>query len=129
MDAEISPWVVLLTDAIIPLAVVFLTPLLIALANRAIAAFQEKTKVELSKEQRAAMEQAVHEAIHYAEEQARKALKGDKELDGESKMQAALDYLKAKADVLELDDLTEAQADKLAALVEAKLYRERKELE
>jgi hypothetical protein len=126
MEGEVSAWLIMLDQLVIPLALLVLTPVLTALANRAIAALQEKTKIDLSKQQEEALERMLHEAIHFAEEQAHKAIKGETgDLNGSSKMEKAVSYIKTKGKVLQLDDIADAKSEELAALIEAKIFHKR----
>lgn len=129
MEGEANTWLLLLDKFIIPLLFLVLTPLVTALANRAIAALKEKTKLELTKQQEEALHRMLEEAIDFAEEQAHKAAKQDDKLDGDSKMAKALEYIETKSKVLNLDDVAEARSEELAALVEAKLFPKRKRAE
>lgn len=126
MEGDVSMWLIILDKAIIPLLILILTPVLSALANRAIAAISEKTKVDMSQHQKDALDQMVHEAIDFAEEQAHKAVsKKTGALDGSSKMEKAVEYIQMKGKVLELDRLSETKAEELASLIEAKLFSKR----
>lgn len=122
---DVNTWLIVLDKAVIPLLVLFLTPVLSALANRAIAAIQEKTKIELSKQQVETLDQMLHEAIHFAEEQAYKAIRDKTEMNGSTKMEKAIHYLHTKGKLLQLEDIGEAKADDLAELIEAKLFQKR----
>jgi len=123
MDA--NTWLILLDKAIIPLLVLFLAPVFSALANRAISAIQEKTKIELSKQQVETLDQMLQEAIHFAEEQAHKAIQDKTGMNGSTKMEKAIHYLHTKGRLLQLEDIGAAKADELAELIEAKLFMKR----
>lgn len=126
MEGEVNSWLIIVDQLVIPLALLILTPVLSALANRLIATIQEKTKVELSKQQAEALDQMLYEAIHFAEEQAHKAVKGKiGALDGSTKMEQAVLYMKTKGKVLQLDDVADAKSEELASLIEAKLFHKR----
>lgn len=125
MEADVNTWLVILDRAIIPIVVLFLTPVISALANRLIVAIQEKTKVEITKQQREALEEILQEAIQFAEEQAHKAIKNKNVMDGSTKMEKAIGYIQTKGKLLNLDDIGEAKAGELADLLEAKLFTRR----
>jgi hypothetical protein len=112
-----------LRDALIPLLSLIVLPILLMLLKRGLNAFEQKTGLEVNVNQQRMLEELVTKAIAYAEEQARKAAGGDKELKGEDKLKAALDFAKSAAKMLGL----EVDGDTLAKLIEARLFQERGE--
>ena len=118
MDADF--WKIIL-DALIPLIGMVLGPILLMLIKRGLDAFEKKTNLEVSESQRKLLEELVDKAIAYAEEQARKALKAEEAMEGNAKLDAAIDFVKSAAKALGLDL---ADID-VAAMIEAKLNTKR----
>jgi hypothetical protein len=119
-----STWIVIIDQIVIPVIVAVVAPILIVLAKKALDVFQEKTGIQVAEAQRKMLEGLIDKGIAYAEEQARKAVKkGGDELDGESKLELAVDFISTNAAALGLD----AKADDLAKLIESKLYADRED--
>ena len=110
-----------LRDALIPLLTALVLPILLMFLKRGLDAFEKKTNLEVNVNQRRMLEQLVAKGIAFAEEQAHKAAGGDKELKGEDKLKAALDFVKTAAAAMGL----EVDGDMLAGLIEAKLFEDR----
>lgn len=120
MDSEF--WRIIL-DALIPLIGMVLGPILLMLLKRGLDAFEKKTNLEINQDQRAMLEDLIDKAIDYAEEKARKALKAEEAMEGNEKLTDAIAFIESAAKTLGLDikDLD------LAAMIEAKLFKKRKE--
>lgn len=123
MDANF--WLTLVDQAVIPLLTLVVLPILLMFLRRALDAFEAKTNLEISREQRQILEELVAKAIAFAEEQARKAIKNADamEMGGDQKLEAALEFVKEGARALGLD-LSEVD---VAAMIEARLFTERRE--
>jgi len=110
--------------ALIPLLVTLVLPVLLILLKRGVDLFEKKTKVTISQDNRAQLDELVVKAIYYVEEQARKAVKdGQEPTDGPTKLELAIDFIKSAAAVAGVD-LTGAD---LVKLIEAKLPEVRTE--
>lgn len=125
-------WMTLIEQALLPVVVAVLTPVLLALARRGIRELERRTDIQLSERREKQILNVVDDAIHFAEEQARKALKGketdfEKITDSEMKMKAAIKYVRKRADEMGLDELVEKSSDELAELIESRLFRKRLE--
>lgn len=121
MDSDF--WRILL-DALIPLIGMVLGPLLLMLLKRGLDAFEKKTNLEISQDQRKMLEELIDKAINFAEEKARKAVKAEEAMEGNEKLDAALDFVKSAAKALGLD----LKDIDLAAMIEARLFQKRSEL-
>ena len=114
----------LLDKALIPLLVAVGLPLLLLLVKRGVDLFEEKTKVQVSESNRAMLDSLVEKGVLYVEEQARKAVKnGEEPSDAAAKLAAAIDFIKAGAELAGID-LT---GEDLVKLIEAKLAGTRKD--
>ena len=115
-------WILLLDQAVIPVIVAIVAPILLVLAKKAVDIFQEKTGLEVSYHQRMLLDDFVRQGIDFAEEQAHKAAKkGLKTPAGDTKLELAIEYISTHAKPLGID----RYPDELAQLIEAKLYENR----
>lgn len=124
-------WMMLLDQLVLPLVVLIITPLVAALVNRLVLLLQKKWDVEISEKKREQIDQIVREAIDFAEEQAHKALKGkdtdvEKALEGDKKMEIALDYMKRRGEQLGVDEIIADKSEVLARRVESMLFDDRR---
>jgi hypothetical protein len=121
---------VLLDKLVVPLVALVLTPILIAVINRGLAMLQKKLDIDVTERQKLIIDELVRESIAFAEEQARKASRGEKtEIEGVfregKKMDAALKYLEKRARQVGVDELVKDQADALAGRIESMLFETR----
>lgn len=129
---ENSVWMVVLSKGLIPVIVAVVTPVLVSLAHRLIGLFERKLDVDVSEKRERKILELVDEGIHYAEEQARKAMKGEetdveKTFGSAEKMETAVEYVEKRAGELGVDELVEKSGDRLASIIEARLFQKRLE--
>lgn len=108
------------------MAVLAITPVLV----RAFLVWLErKTALEFSTAQEGRVDQLLTDAIHYAEESARKRLKANEPEPGEPgyKMRKALDFASKEAERLGLRSLLEQGAEHLSDKLEARLGLDRED--
>lgn len=108
---------------IVELVVLVATPIIAVLVRKLVRVLEDKTSIDVAERQEALIDSLVNKGIAYAHEQARKALKdGEEPLDGDTKKNAAVDFV---ADILENTGVVTIGADALSKLVEAKLNIDR----
>jgi len=108
-----------LSDQIVSILGVALGGVLLALINRAIAAFEKKTGLEISESQRQQLNSAVEQSIHFAEEQAHKATKNKlSSTTMPPKLDMAAEFVLDIANSMSLSDMTKEKARRL---IEARL--------
>lgn len=118
----------ILSDAVIPLVMLVLTPIVTGLATRALDELQRRTDIKLTDQQERQVEKLVEDAIHYAEEKARKVAKGEGRLmPGKDKMKTAVEHFSRRAQKAGLDDVVRESSEEIAERIEAKLFKRRLE--
>lgn len=125
-------WQILLSEALIPAIAIFLTSMATILSRRLVKKLEEKWDMDVSERQMKQISEIVEEGVMFAEEKARKAAKGiegekGKPLSGPEKMEAAIDYIKWRGEKMGIDDKMEEKSDRLAHMVESKLFKKRLE--
>lgn len=129
METEPTVWITLVNQLVIPILALVLTPIITSLVNRLLMMLQKKWDIELSQKQLDQIDQIVREALAYAEEQAHKAVKGDKSsMSGSEKLTIAIDYIQKKSRALNLHSLASEKSEMIAAMLEAKLFGEREDI-
>lgn len=126
---DIALWKMILSDAVIPLLVMFISPFVIMLSRRLIDMLQSYLNVEISEKRQKQMDQVILDAISYVEEQARKGVKGEKtfqDVFNASKMEVAINYTRKRAKELEMDEFFSETSEAITEKIEAKLFKERK---
>jgi molybdenum cofactor biosynthesis enzyme MoaA len=125
---ELQWWHVILSDALIPLLVLVATPFLMMLTRRAVDAVDRYLELKWTESQKRQFDEIVLDAIAYAEEQGRKAVKGEKvfeEFTNAKKIEIAITYARKRAEELGLCELHDTASENLAERIEAKLFKER----
>lgn len=86
-----------LVSVIVSIAFAVLTPMAVLLLRRAIKWFETKTNIDISDDTEKKLEEFARMGIHYAEEQAHKALKnGAPPMSGDEKKIQALEFMKSR---------------------------------
>lgn len=104
-------------EHLITIVVAVATPVLLYLVRRGIAWLESEHKLKVSQESKVILDALVRDAIHYAEEQARKkanGIAGDKSKASQGKLDAAVGFIEAEAP-------EPVAAERAARLVEARL--------
>ena len=112
-----------LLDAGVQLLAMVVLALPPVLVRACLAWLERRTAREVSAEQETRAAQLVEDAVHYAEESARKRLKAGEAVAGEPgfKMQKALAFASKEAERLGLRSLTEQGLEHLSDKIEARL--------
>jgi hypothetical protein len=108
---------------VLEIAVVILTPLLVLLVRRLLKLIEDKTKLDIAGHYEVVIDDLVHRGIAYAEQQAKNALKADKPLKSEDKKSLAVNMVMQQ---IKNFGLAEMASDRIAELVEAHLFDEKK---
>lgn len=116
----------IVSEGVIPLVVLVLAPILARLAMRALEKFQEWSDIRITEKQERRIRDLVEDAIHYAEEQSRKAIRGEgTALSGPEKLETAIDHFSRRARKEGLDDIVRESSDEIGERIEAALSRKR----
>jgi hypothetical protein len=120
-------WLQVFAEFVLPIAATLLLAVLVPVAHKLGALLAGKATVETQIRIEQMMEQLVIQGIHYAEEQARNALRaGGDRVGGAQKLELALRYVSER---LKEADIVGIAANRLRDLIESKLHYERPELE
>lgn len=121
VDSDAVAYTKVVFDNLIPLIFLIVTPLLVLLVRRFIKYLEDRFNWDMSAQSEAQLDAVLRQALLFAEEKARTAVKTDPATlpGGAQKLNTALKFATDELHRLGLDQLA---ADKLAALLEAKLF-------
>lgn len=109
-----------LTSSALDILIPAVSALVMFFAHRLISLAENKWKFQVSTETSAKIDQFVQDAIRYAEEKARPALRGATEqVKGSDKMEMALSYV---VDQMKSSGMEDQIKEKLQKLIESKLH-------
>jgi hypothetical protein len=113
-----------IANGLLPIAASLLVAVLSVFVGAAIQWLHTKTGIEVSDDQRWALESFISEGVGYAEEQGRKAIKaGDPTPEADTKLEIAVGYV---IDRIAESGLPTMGEDAIVKLIEAKLGGNRK---
>lgn len=112
-----------IVENILPVVIAILTPILLLLVKRLVVYLEEKWEFDMSDQMESALMDVISRAVAYAEEKAMQAVStGDELPDGPTKLKNALEYAMSEIKRIRLDELAK---EKLAELIESKLFEKR----
>lgn len=112
-----------IVENVLPVVIAILTPILLLLAKRLIVYLEKKWDFDMSDKMEAALMDVISRAVVFAEEKAMAAVKTGEDIpDGAQKLDNALEYAISEMKRLGLDELAK---EKLAELIESKLFEKR----
>ena len=120
---QAQEWWMVLLDFLVQLSAPIVTMILGVLGTWVVRKLGKKWDAEKQEAVIRLTENMVGAGVSFAEEQARKALRGDKvKTEGAQKMQSAVDFIREQLDASGLPGIGE---EELKKLIEAKLHKER----